>query len=89
KVEFQSVFRALSRKFKILNIPNVFAHGTSYEHGFVKKHDSLKLCIKSCTESRFDWFFVHLLKNLKYWSFPTYLPMGSRTSIVPRKTRWS
>ncbi|RRT50431.1 hypothetical protein B296_00014729, partial [Ensete ventricosum] len=47
KVAFRSVFSALSRKFKILAIPNVLAHGKSYKHDFVKKHDGHKLCAKS------------------------------------------
>ncbi|RWV80417.1 hypothetical protein GW17_00058311 [Ensete ventricosum] len=53
---------------KILAIPNVLAHGKSYEHGFMKKYDSHKLCAKSSV----DRFLVHRLENLKYWSFPTY-----------------
>ncbi|RWW35678.1 hypothetical protein BHE74_00059364, partial [Ensete ventricosum] len=60
--EFRSVFRALSRKFKILAIPDILAHGKSYENGFVNKCDGHKLCAKS----RFDRFFVHLLGNSKY-----------------------
>ncbi|RZR93449.1 hypothetical protein BHM03_00021957 [Ensete ventricosum] len=60
-LEFRLVFRASSRKLKILAIPNVLAHGKSYEHGFVKKYDGNKLC-----EVEFDQFFVHHLKNLKY-----------------------
>ncbi|RRT33941.1 hypothetical protein B296_00048993 [Ensete ventricosum] len=40
-------FRALSRKFKILAIPDVLAHGKSYEHGFATKRDGHKLCAKS------------------------------------------
>ncbi|RRT31946.1 hypothetical protein B296_00043917 [Ensete ventricosum] len=28
-------------------IPDVLAHGKSYEHGFVKKSDGHKLCTKS------------------------------------------
>ncbi|RZR78447.1 hypothetical protein BHM03_00003797 [Ensete ventricosum] len=45
KVEFRSVFRASSRNFKILAIPNVLAHVKSYEHGFVKKCNNHKtLC---------------------------------------------
>ncbi|RZS14606.1 hypothetical protein BHM03_00046318 [Ensete ventricosum] len=36
RVEFRSVFRALSHKFKILTIPDVLVHGKSYEHGFAK-----------------------------------------------------
>ncbi|RWV79241.1 hypothetical protein GW17_00059661 [Ensete ventricosum] len=62
RVEFRSVFRAPSRKFKILANPNVLAHGKSYEHGFMKKYDGHKLC----TESSFDRFFVHRLRNSKY-----------------------
>ncbi|RWW38780.1 hypothetical protein BHE74_00055952 [Ensete ventricosum] len=58
KVEFQSVFRAPSRNFKILASPNVLAHGKSYEQGFVKKHDSHKLYAKSrfgrCSVSKFQ-----------------------------------
>ncbi|RWW37453.1 hypothetical protein BHE74_00057430 [Ensete ventricosum] len=37
KVEFQLVFRAPSPKFKILAIPDVLAHGKSYEYCLVKK----------------------------------------------------
>ncbi|RWW83248.1 hypothetical protein BHE74_00008244 [Ensete ventricosum] len=68
KVEFRSVFPAPSRKFKILAIPNVSAHGNSYEHGFTKKRDGHKLCVKSS----FDRFFMHRLENSKYWPFLTY-----------------
>ncbi|RRT34482.1 hypothetical protein B296_00058222, partial [Ensete ventricosum] len=70
--EFRSVFRAPSRNFKTLAIPNVLAHGKSYEHGFVKKHDDNKLCAKSCAKSNFDRFFTHRLGISKYWTFPTY-----------------
>ncbi|RRT73275.1 hypothetical protein B296_00026755, partial [Ensete ventricosum] len=64
-VKFRSVFRAPSRKFKILAILNILAHGKSYEHNFMKKHDGHKLCSKSC----FDRFFVQRLGNSKYWPF--------------------
>ncbi|RRT32766.1 hypothetical protein B296_00058715 [Ensete ventricosum] len=37
RVEFRSIFHAPSRKFKILAINDVLAHGKSYEHGFTKK----------------------------------------------------
>ncbi|RRT44594.1 hypothetical protein B296_00044258, partial [Ensete ventricosum] len=47
-VEFRSVFHAPSQKFKILAIPNVLAHGKSYEHGFMKIRDGHKVCTKSC-----------------------------------------
>ncbi|RWW61072.1 hypothetical protein BHE74_00031889 [Ensete ventricosum] len=56
----------------MLAIPNVLAHGKSYEHGFTKKGDGYKLCTKSGTKSSFDWFFVHRLRILKYWPFPKY-----------------
>ncbi|RRT32075.1 hypothetical protein B296_00056566, partial [Ensete ventricosum] len=68
----RSIFCAPSRKFKILVIPNVLAHWKSYNHGFTKNHDGHKLCVKSCAESSFDRIFVHPLRNIKYWSFPTY-----------------
>ncbi|RZR75233.1 hypothetical protein BHM03_00052370, partial [Ensete ventricosum] len=68
KIEFRSVFRAPSQKFKILANPNVLARGKSYEHGFTKKYDGHKLC----AESSFDRFFVHCLENSKYWPFPSY-----------------
>ncbi|RZS22719.1 hypothetical protein BHM03_00055535 [Ensete ventricosum] len=38
------VFCVPSQKFKILVIPDVLAHGKSYEHSFEKKHDGHKLC---------------------------------------------
>ncbi|RWV97772.1 hypothetical protein GW17_00039419, partial [Ensete ventricosum] len=85
KVQFRSIFHASSQKFKILVIPNVLAHGKSYEHGFLKKHDGRKLCTKLCTKSSFDRFFMHQLGNSKYWAFLTYLPFGSCTSIVSQK----
>ncbi|RZS18823.1 hypothetical protein BHM03_00051147, partial [Ensete ventricosum] len=47
RVEFRSVFRAPSRKFKILAIPDILAHEKSYEHGFMKKHIGHKLCAMS------------------------------------------
>ncbi|RWW00893.1 hypothetical protein BHE74_00027944 [Ensete ventricosum] len=52
----------------MLAIPIVLAQGKTYEHNFVKKYDSHKLCAKLC----FDRFFVHRLRNSKYWPFPTY-----------------
>ncbi|RRT70605.1 hypothetical protein B296_00014075 [Ensete ventricosum] len=66
KVEFRSIFGAPSQKFKILAIPDVLAHGKSYEHGFTKISDDHKFCTKSRAESSFNRFFVHHLRNLKY-----------------------
>ncbi|RWW40791.1 hypothetical protein BHE74_00053770, partial [Ensete ventricosum] len=65
KVEFRSIFRAPSRKFKIMAIPDVLAHGKSYEHGFMKKCNGHKLCAKSCSEWSYDRFYVHRLGNSK------------------------
>ncbi|RRT39691.1 hypothetical protein B296_00044696 [Ensete ventricosum] len=72
EVEFRSVFHAPSQKFKILAIPNLLAHGKSYDHGFVKKRDGHKVCAKSRSNSSFDRFFLHLLRNSKYRQFRTY-----------------
>ncbi|RWW42685.1 hypothetical protein BHE74_00051741 [Ensete ventricosum] len=66
QMKFRSVFRAPSRKFKILVIPKVLAHEKSYEHSFTKKCDCHKLCAKSHAKSSFDRFFVHRLGNSKY-----------------------
>ncbi|RRT48665.1 hypothetical protein B296_00042390 [Ensete ventricosum] len=66
KVEFRSIFCAPSQNFKILAIPNVLAHGKSYEHGFMKNHDGHKLYAKSRTKSSFNQFFTHRLRILKY-----------------------
>ncbi|RZS28588.1 hypothetical protein BHM03_00062201, partial [Ensete ventricosum] len=65
-------FRAPSQKFKILVIPDVLAHWKSYELDLAKKLDDNKLCAKSRAEWSFDRFFVHCLRNLKYWPYPTY-----------------
>ncbi|RWW57908.1 hypothetical protein BHE74_00035268, partial [Ensete ventricosum] len=67
-VKFRSIFCALSQNFKILVIPNVFANGKSYEHGFMKKLRGHKLCVKSS----FDRFFSHRLGILRYRPFPMY-----------------
>ncbi|RWW48313.1 hypothetical protein BHE74_00045636 [Ensete ventricosum] len=72
RIEFRLVFRAPYRKFKMLAIPIVLAHEKLYEHGFTKKYDVDKLCAMSCEKLSFDRFFVHRLRNLKYWPFPTY-----------------
>ncbi|RRT38753.1 hypothetical protein B296_00039516, partial [Ensete ventricosum] len=61
EVEFRSVFRAPSQKFKILAIPNVLAHRKSYEHGFMKKYDGHKIYAKLDVNSIFNRFFVHHL----------------------------
>ncbi|RZS28648.1 hypothetical protein BHM03_00062278, partial [Ensete ventricosum] len=68
RVEFRSIFPAPSQKFKILVFPVLLAHRKSYKHAFTKKYDGHKLCLKSS----FDRFFLHRLRNSKYWSFPSY-----------------
>ncbi|RRT33216.1 hypothetical protein B296_00042735, partial [Ensete ventricosum] len=60
---FRSIFREPSQKFKILAIPNVFAHGKSYEHHFVTKRNGHKVCTKLRVKSPFDRFFVQRLGN--------------------------
>ncbi|RRT34917.1 hypothetical protein B296_00044725, partial [Ensete ventricosum] len=72
KVEFRSIFCALSRNFKILAIPYILSHKNSYKHGFTKKCDDHKLCAKSRAKSSFDRFFVHRLGISKCWPFQTY-----------------
>ncbi|RRT34567.1 hypothetical protein B296_00058399 [Ensete ventricosum] len=44
EVEFRSVYRATSRKLKILTIPYVLAYGKSYKHCFLKKRDGHNVC---------------------------------------------
>ncbi|RWW36235.1 hypothetical protein BHE74_00058757 [Ensete ventricosum] len=66
RVEFLVVFCAPSWNFKILAIPNILAHGKSYENYFVKKCDGYKLCAKLHVESSSDRFFMHRLRILKY-----------------------
>ncbi|RRT64624.1 hypothetical protein B296_00012724 [Ensete ventricosum] len=72
EVEFRSIFRAPSRKFKILAIPNILAYGKLYEHGFAKKHGDHKIYAYMHAKSSFDRFFMHRLGNSKYWPFPSY-----------------
>ncbi|RRT80959.1 hypothetical protein B296_00015265 [Ensete ventricosum] len=43
-------------------IPNILAHGKSYEHDFAKRYDCHKLCTKSHAKSRFDRFFMRRLR---------------------------
>ncbi|RRT33532.1 hypothetical protein B296_00035085 [Ensete ventricosum] len=63
-VEFRLVFRAPSRKFKILVIPVLLAQGKSYKQGFVKKLDGHILCANREQSRVYD--------HPKYWPFPTY-----------------
>ncbi|RRT31593.1 hypothetical protein B296_00057720, partial [Ensete ventricosum] len=72
KFKFRSIFCASSQNFKILVIPNVLAHGKSYEHDFMKKLDGHKLCAKSQAKSNFYLYFMHHLKISKYWPFATH-----------------
>ncbi|RRT31505.1 hypothetical protein B296_00057463, partial [Ensete ventricosum] len=58
--EFRSIFCAPYRNFKILAIPNVLAHGKSYDHTFTKKCDVINFAQSrvsidlSCTISEFQ-----------------------------------
>ncbi|RZR95035.1 hypothetical protein BHM03_00023824, partial [Ensete ventricosum] len=56
QIKFRSIFCSLYQNFKILFIPNVLAHGKTYEHGFAKKCDSRKLCTMSRRKSSDDHF---------------------------------
>ncbi|RRT41612.1 hypothetical protein B296_00052101 [Ensete ventricosum] len=60
------IFCALSRNFKIIDIPNVLAHGKSYEHDFMTKLDGHNHCAQSHAKSSFDRFFVHHFGISKY-----------------------
>ncbi|RRT59933.1 hypothetical protein B296_00043537, partial [Ensete ventricosum] len=77
KVEFRSIFRAPSQNFKILIIPKVLYHGKSYEHGFMKKLDGHKPCVKSS----FDRFFVHRV-NFKILAIPNVLAHAPNFKIL-------
>ncbi|RZS24012.1 hypothetical protein BHM03_00057030 [Ensete ventricosum] len=68
RVEFRSIFCAPSRKLKILDIPDVLANWKSYVHGFMKKRYGHKFYAKWS----YDRFYMHRLRNSKYWPFPTY-----------------
>ncbi|RRT66057.1 hypothetical protein B296_00017221, partial [Ensete ventricosum] len=59
-------------KFKILAIPNVLAHGKSYEHSFTKKCDDHKYCAKS----RFESIFHAPSQKFKILAIPNVLANG-------------
>ncbi|RWV83528.1 hypothetical protein GW17_00054855 [Ensete ventricosum] len=59
KTQWSSIFRTPSRNLKVIDIPNILAHGKSYGHGFTKKHDGHKLCKETRAKSSFDQFFAH------------------------------
>ncbi|URD87009.1 hypothetical protein MUK42_30614 [Musa troglodytarum] len=52
----------MSRKLKILTIPNLLGLGKLYKLSFAKKCDGYKVCVKSM----FDQLFTHYLDNSKY-----------------------
>ncbi|RRT39609.1 hypothetical protein BHE74_00041038 [Ensete ventricosum] len=64
RVEFRSIFCAPSRKFKILVIPVLLAHGKSYKHGFMKKCDSHKFA-RSRTLSRISIDFSCTISEIQ------------------------
>ncbi|RZS16930.1 hypothetical protein BHM03_00049003, partial [Ensete ventricosum] len=80
RVKFRSVFRVPSRKFKILAILDKLAHRKSYEHGFVKKFDSHKLCAMSHAESSFDRFFPS--QKFKILAIPDVLAQARTFKIL-------
>ncbi|RZS03113.1 hypothetical protein BHM03_00033243 [Ensete ventricosum] len=81
KVEIRSVFCAPSPKFKILAIPNVLAHGRSYEYNFEKKHDDHKHCTKS-REAEFQSVFRALSPKLKMLAILNLLAQSQKFKIL-------
>ncbi|RRT81771.1 hypothetical protein B296_00012068, partial [Ensete ventricosum] len=75
EVEFRSVFRASSQKFKILAIPDVLAHGKSYEHGFMRKQNGHKHYAKS-RRVEFRSIFHAPSKKFKILAIPDVLAYG-------------
>ncbi|RZS29166.1 hypothetical protein BHM03_00062862, partial [Ensete ventricosum] len=75
RVKFRSVFRAPSRKFKILAIPDALAHGKSYEHGLAKKLDSHILCANH-VQSRVSINFSCIIPKFKILAIPDVLAHG-------------
>ncbi|RZR91924.1 hypothetical protein BHM03_00020118 [Ensete ventricosum] len=72
KVEFCSIFRTPSQNFKILVIPNILAHGKSYEHGFAKKQTLLKVTRKV----EFRLVVCAPSQNFKILAIPNMLDYG-------------
>ncbi|RRT68478.1 hypothetical protein B296_00032802 [Ensete ventricosum] len=72
QVEFRSIFRAPSQKFKILAIPYVLGYWKSYEHSFRKKYDGLKLCAKV----EFRLVFPAPSRKFNILAFPNVLAHG-------------
>ncbi|RRT38799.1 hypothetical protein B296_00028614 [Ensete ventricosum] len=70
RVEYRLVFRAPSKKLKILAIPDVLAQGKSYEHGFTKKCDGHKLC---ANRARITIDFSCTVSKIKILSIPNVL----------------
>ncbi|RWV90836.1 hypothetical protein GW17_00046933 [Ensete ventricosum] len=58
---FNQIFAHQLENSKILAIPSVLVHGRSYEYGFMKKYDGLKLYAKW----RFDRYFMIQLRYSK------------------------
>ncbi|RWW38878.1 hypothetical protein BHE74_00055847 [Ensete ventricosum] len=76
EVEFPSVFRAPSLKFKILAIPKVQAHGKSYGHDFIKKCNGHKVS-QSCTEVEFRTVFCAPSQKFKILVIPNAFAYGN------------
>ncbi|RWV79305.1 hypothetical protein GW17_00059577, partial [Ensete ventricosum] len=65
-----------SQKFKILVILNVFAHGKSFEHGFVKECIGHKLYTKFTHEVEFRSIFHAPSPKFKILAIPKILAHG-------------
>ncbi|RRT39242.1 hypothetical protein BHE74_00047824, partial [Ensete ventricosum] len=85
-VEFRLVFHAQSQNLKILAIPNVLAHGKSYEHSFTKKLD----CHKLYAKVEFRSIFCAPSQNFKMLDIPNILAHGkSFEHDFVKKMQWS
>ncbi|RWV79223.1 hypothetical protein GW17_00059685 [Ensete ventricosum] len=75
RVEFRSVFRAPSRKFKILAIPDVLDDRKSYEHSFVKKLDG-HILTRIASRVKFRSFFRAPSQKFKVLAIPDVFAIG-------------
>ncbi|RWW24952.1 hypothetical protein GW17_00010731 [Ensete ventricosum] len=75
EVKFRLIFRAPSQNFKILVILNILAYEKSYEHGFTKKCNGHKLCVK-LREVEFRSIFRAPSQKFKKLIIPNVLAHG-------------
>ncbi|RWV87393.1 hypothetical protein GW17_00050622 [Ensete ventricosum] len=61
-------FSHIVTNFQNTSHSQCITHEKFYEHGFTKKRDDQKHYAKSS----YNRFFMHRLRIVKYWPFPTY-----------------